>query len=148
MCCAMTSPQHLVALPSLSSALNPFAPLETGVYYRQQGALLLCQHRQDRGGRGVLLLLLMFMLLLMLLLLVVVRSLCPHLHWVPCAPLTFCFFICSCNVVGWKPERVVVAWFSVIDQRESSQQNKKHVQTPHPPLLLVRETQTLGSGSE
>lgn len=55
-------------------------------------------------------------------------------------------FICSCNVVGWMPERVVVAWFSVIDQRKSSLQNKEHVQTSHPPLLLVRETQTLGSG--
>lgn len=55
-------------------------------------------------------------------------------------------FACSCNVVGRMPERVVVARFSVIDQRKSSQQNKEHVQTSYPPLLLVRETQTLGSG--
>lgn len=55
--------------------------------------------------------------------------------------------LCSCNAVGWMPERVVVAWFSVIDQRKSSQQNKEHVQTYHLPLPLVRETQTLGSGS-
>ncbi|XP_056132853.1 phospholipid-transporting ATPase IC [Lampris incognitus] len=52
-----------------------------------------------------------------------------------------------CNSVGWMPERVVVARFPVIDQRKSSQQNKEHVQTYHPPLPSVRETQTPGSGS-
>lgn len=81
MCCAMTSPQHLVALPSLSSALSPIAPLDTGLCYRQQGALLLCQHRQGPGRERCA----------AAVAVAVMRPLCPHLQWVPCAPLTFCF---------------------------------------------------------
>ena len=79
MCCAMTSPQHLVALPSLSSALNPVALLATGLCYQQQGALLLCQREQDHEEKCAAAAA------------NVVRPLCPHLHRVPCAPLTLCF---------------------------------------------------------
>ncbi|XP_076582000.1 phospholipid-transporting ATPase IC [Chaetodon auriga] len=47
------APLHLVALPSLSSTLSPIAQLDAGLCYRQQGALLLCQHGQDQGGRVI-----------------------------------------------------------------------------------------------
>lgn len=53
-------------------------------------------------------------------------------------------FVCSCNAVGWIPEHlVVIIWFSHIDLRNSSQQNKERVQTSRPPLLVVGETQIL-----
>lgn len=105
MCCAMTSPEHLVALPSLSSALNPLALLDTGLCFKQQGALLLRQHRQDQGTE------------------VEVCCCCSSGEaFVSPSPLgSMCssyilLFVCSCNVVGWMPERVVViVWFSVID---------------------------------
>lgn len=101
MCCAMTSPQHLVALPSLSSTLSPIALLDAGLCYRQQGALLLCRHRQaGRTGEGE------------------VCCCCCYEAFVSPSPVgSMCssyiqLFICSCNVVGWMPERVVVARFS------------------------------------
>lgn len=81
MCCAMTSPQHLVALPSLSSALHP--PCSAGhrsLLSTAGGTVALSaqtgQGKERCAAAAV----------------VVVRPLCPRLHWVPCAPLAFCFF--------------------------------------------------------
>ncbi|CAL8349178.1 unnamed protein product [Gadus morhua 'NCC'] len=45
--------------------------------------------------------------------------------------------------------RHVVAWFSVIDQRQSSPKNKEHVQTHRPPLaapLAEAKGQTSSGG--
>lgn len=134
MCCAMTSPQHLVALP-FPSCTEPRClalPPSTGGAVAppaHTGAGRVRQDDDDDDDDAP----------------AVTRPLYPHLQGYMCSSCIL-LFICSCIVFGWMPEHVVVACFSVIDQRKSSQQNKEHVQTSHPPLLLVREPQTRGSG--
>lgn len=133
MCCAMTSPQHLVALPfpACTEPRCPALSASTG------GAVAPPAHAgrdgedddDDDYDEAP----------------AVTRPLYPHLQGYMCSSCIL-LFICSCIVFGGMPEHVVVAWFSVIDQRKSSQQNKEHVQTSRPPLLLVRESQTQGSG--
>lgn len=132
MCCAMTSPQRLVAL-SFPSCTVPRCP----ALLPSAGGAVALQHigagrdRDDDDDDDDAA--------------AVTRPLYPHLQGYMCSSYIL-LFICSCIVFGWMPGHVVVAWFSVIDQRKSSQQNKEHVQTSHPPLLLVRESQTQGSG--
>lgn len=101
---------------------------------------MLCQLGQDREGTRMLLLLLLLLLS---------RGLCVPISsrfYVLLLHSAF-FFISSCIVFGRLPEHVVVAQFSVIDQRKSSQLNKEHVQTSCPPLPLVRETRTQAKGN-
>lgn len=110
MCCAVTSPQHLVALLFPPSLLHCSATYRS-LLWTAGGTVAL-----PGPGRGE-----------------VCCCCCCYEAFVSPSPVgSMCssyIFICSCNVVGWMPERVVVAWFSVIDQRKSSQQNKEHVQT-------------------
>lgn len=78
MCCAMTSPQHPVAL--FSSLLHSEPHCSAG--YRSLlsttggTVALLAGAGPARDIDAVA---------------AVRRPLCHHLHWFPCAPLTFCF---------------------------------------------------------
>lgn len=123
MCCAMTSPQHLVALPSPLFLLPSFLPsphFSAGF----RSLLSTAGGTVALPGEGEVC--------------CCCCCCCCYEAFVSPSPVgSMCssyilLFICSCNVVGWVPDRVVVAWFSVIDQRKSSQQNKEHVQTSRP----------------
>lgn len=78
MCCAMTSPQHPVALfisllqsePHCSAGYRSLLSTAGGTVALLAGA----GPARDRDAVAA-----------------VRRPLCPHLQWVPCAPLTFCF---------------------------------------------------------
>lgn len=92
MCCAMTSPQHLVALP-FASCTEPRCPARLP----SAGGAVALQHTQEQGGTG------MMMMMTMMMLPPLSQGLCIPISRVTCAPLTFCFSYAAVLYLAGRP---------------------------------------------